>query len=59
MQDAINKAASLADTHQYVRTFKDKVIVVKAGGSIIDRPEDLRSVVSDICYMSDEETGSI
>lgn len=52
MQDAINKAASLVEAHQYVRRFKDKVIVVKVGGSIMDQPDDLRSVVSDICFMS-------
>ncbi len=52
MQDAINKAASLVEAHQYIRRFAGKAIVVKVGGSIMDQPEDLKSVVSDICFMS-------
>ena len=52
MQDAINKAASLVEAHQYIRRFAGKAIVVKVGGSIMDQPDDLKSVVSDICFMS-------
>ncbi len=52
MQDAINKAASLVEAHQYIRRFAGKAIVVKVGGSIMDQPDDLQSVVSDICFMS-------
>lgn len=51
-QDAISKAASLVEAHQYVRSFRGKTIVVKVGGSIMDQPDDLLSVVSDICFMS-------
>jgi len=52
VQDAINKAASLVEAHQYIRRFAGKSIVVKVGGSIMDQPDDLKSVVSDICFMS-------
>jgi len=51
-QEAISKAASLVEAHQYVRSFRGKTIVVKVGGSIMDQPDDLLGVVSDICFMS-------
>lgn len=51
-QEAISKAASLVEAHQYVRSFRGKTIVVKVGGSIMDQPDDLLSVVCDICFMS-------
>ncbi len=52
MQDAINKAAALVEAHEHIRRFRGKTLVVKVGGSIMDQPEDLNSVVGDICFMS-------
>jgi acetylglutamate kinase len=51
MQDAINKAAALVEAHEYIRRFEDKTIVVKVGGSIMDNPETLGSLVMDVCFM--------
>ncbi len=51
MQDAIVKAAALVEAHEYIRRFEDKAIVVKVGGSIMDDPAALRSLVQDICFM--------
>lgn len=52
MQDAIVKAAALVEAQEYIRRFKDKIIVVKVGGSIMDVPEQLRAVVNDVCFMA-------
>lgn len=51
MQDAINKASSLVEAHKFIRQFEGKTIVVKVGGSIMDEPETLRSLIMDICFM--------
>ena len=42
MEQAISKAAALVEAHEYIRRFKDRVVVVKVGGSIMDQPEDLQ-----------------
>ena len=52
MQEAINKAAALVEAHQYIRRFLHKTIVVKVGGSIMDKPQTLQKLVVDICFMA-------
>ncbi|MEX0653395.1 MAG: acetylglutamate kinase [Phycisphaeraceae bacterium] len=51
MQEAIEKAAALVEAHKYIRRFEGKTIVVKVGGSIMDEPATLDSLVQDICFM--------
>ncbi len=51
MQSAVDKAAALVEAHEYIRRFEGKTIVVKVGGSIMDEPENLKSVIADICFM--------
>lgn len=51
MEAAINKARALVEAHQYIRRFENKIIVVKVGGSIMDEPAALHSLVMDICFM--------
>lgn len=51
MQEAIIKARALVEAHQYIRRFEGKTIVVKIGGSIMDEPETLDSLVQDVCFM--------
>ncbi|MEE9211691.1 MAG: acetylglutamate kinase [Phycisphaeraceae bacterium] len=51
MQEAINKAAALVEAHEYIRRFNGKTIVVKVGGSIMDEPETLRSLIVDACFL--------
>ena len=51
MQEAINKAATLVEAHAYIREFRDKVVVVKVGGSIMDTPEGLSRLLADIAFM--------
>lgn len=51
MQEAIGKAAALVEAGQYIRSFSGKRVVVKVGGSIMDEPETLRSLIEDVCFM--------
>lgn len=51
MQEAINKAAVLIEAHQYIRQFEKKTVVVKVGGSIMDDPEQLRSMLHDVAFL--------
>lgn len=52
MQEAIAKAQALVEAHQYIRRFQDRVVVVKIGGSIMDEPQTLRSILDDVCFMA-------
>lgn len=52
MEKAIAKAAALVEAHEYIRRFDGKVVVVKVGGSIMDEPSVLRSLVQDVCFMA-------
>lgn len=52
MQEAINKAAALVEAGKYIHQFAGKRVVVKVGGSIMDQPEDLKSLVEDVCFMA-------
>src|SRR5689334_1208431 len=51
MQEAINKAAALVEAHEYIRRFEGKAVVVKVGGSIMDDPQTLNSLIMDVCFM--------
>jgi acetylglutamate kinase len=51
-QEAIIKARALVEAHAYIRQFADAVVVVKIGGSIMDEPEALDSLVQDVCFMA-------
>lgn len=52
MQQAIEKAEALVEAQAYIRRFKGRTVVVKVGGSIMDEPEHLRSVIDDVCFMA-------
>jgi acetylglutamate kinase len=51
MQKAIEKAAVLIEAHQYIRRFAGRTVVVKVGGSIMDDPATLGSLLMDVCFM--------
>ena len=51
MNDAITKAAALVEAHEYIRRFDGKAVVVKVGGSIMDQPKSLHSLIQDVCFM--------
>ncbi len=52
MEDAILKARALTEAGQYIRRFNGKLVVVKVGGSIMDEPESLKSLIGDVCFMA-------
>ncbi len=51
MQQAISKAAGLVEAYEYIRSFEGKTVVVKVGGSIMDDPATLASLIQDVCFM--------
>ncbi|MFA7235365.1 MAG: acetylglutamate kinase [Phycisphaeraceae bacterium] len=51
MQKAIAKAEVLIEAHHYIRAFEGKTVVIKVGGSIMDQPDVLSSLLKDICFL--------
>ena len=51
MQEAIAKADTLIEALGWIRRFRDKVTVIKLGGSVLERPETLIHVLIDIVFM--------
>jgi acetylglutamate kinase len=51
MDDAIRKAEALIEALGYIRTFRDKLTVVKLGGSAMEDPAALRATLEDIVFM--------
>ncbi|HYE03800.1 MAG TPA: acetylglutamate kinase [Phycisphaerales bacterium] len=49
---AIEKAVALVEAHRYIQRFRDKVVVVKVGGSVQEDEAALRDLLSDISFMS-------
>ncbi len=52
MHFAIEKAQALIEAHRYIRSFRDKVVVVKVGGSIQDDDERMKALLTDVSFMS-------
>lgn len=51
MERAIRKSETLIEALPYIRAFRNKVIVIKLGGSAQDDPEVLRRIFTDITFM--------
>jgi acetylglutamate kinase len=51
MNDAIRKADVLIEALSYIRTFRDKLTVIKLGGSAMEEPEALRATLQDVVFM--------
>jgi acetylglutamate kinase len=51
LQDAIEKADVLIEAMGWIRQFRDKVTVIKLGGSVMEDPEALRHLLVDIVFM--------
>lgn len=51
MLDATAKADTLIEALGWIRQFRDKVVVIKLGGSIIDQGDMLRHLLLDILFM--------
>src|SRR5947208_15896718 len=51
MDNAIRKAETLIEALSYIRNFRDKLTVIKLGGSAMEEPETLRATLQDVVFM--------
>jgi acetylglutamate kinase len=51
MEAAINKADTLIEALGWIRKFRDKITVIKLGGSVLDNVDQLRHILLDILFM--------
>ncbi len=51
LEEAIQKADTLIEAMGWIRQFRDKITVIKLGGSILDDQESLRHLLTDIIFM--------
>src|ERR1700752_1898392 len=51
MDDAIRKADVLIEALSYIRTFRDKLTVIKVGGSAMEDADALRATLQDVVFM--------
>ncbi|MCI0459923.1 MAG: acetylglutamate kinase [Gemmataceae bacterium] len=51
MDDAIRKAAVLIEALSYIRNFRDRLTVIKLGGSAMEDPDALRATLQDVVFM--------
>lgn len=52
MQEAIRKAKVLVEALGWIQRFKGRYVVVKLGGSTLDQPEAVESLLTDVVFMS-------
>jgi acetylglutamate kinase len=51
MDEAITKADILIEALSYIRKFRDKLTVIKLGGSAMEDPEALKATLQDVVFM--------
>jgi acetylglutamate kinase len=51
MDDAIRKAEALIEACSYIRTFRDRLTVIKLGGSAMEDATALRATLQDVIFM--------
>src|SRR5215510_4817436 len=51
MDHAITKADILIEALSYIRQFRDKLTVIKLGGSAMEDPEALKATLQDVVFM--------
>jgi acetylglutamate kinase len=51
MNDAIRKADVLIEALSYIRNFRDRLTVIKLGGSAMEDPDALRATLQDVVFM--------
>jgi acetylglutamate kinase len=51
MDDAIRKADVLIEALSYIRTFRDRLTVIKLGGSAMEDADTLRATLQDVVFM--------
>ena len=52
MQTAIRKAGVLIEALGWIQRFKGKYVVVKLGGSTLDQPDAVESLLTDVVFMA-------
>ncbi len=52
MKKFIEKAAALVEALPYIQDFKGSIVLVKVGGSVMEVPENLESLLTDIAFMN-------
>lgn len=52
MHSAISRAEVLIEALQYVRNFRDRITVVKLGGSAMEEPQALRTTLQDLAALA-------
>src|SRR4051794_38518173 len=52
MDDAIRKAEVLIEACGYIRTFRDRLTVIKLGGSAMEEPDALEATLQDVVFMA-------
>ncbi len=52
MQEAIAKAGALIEAMEYIRSFRNRIVVVKLGGSVLDDTGLQRKLLTDIAFMA-------
>lgn len=51
MDDAIQKAEVLIEALGYIRSFRDRLTLIKLGGSAMEDPQALRATLQDVVFM--------
>jgi acetylglutamate kinase len=51
MDDAIRKAEALIEASSYIRMFRDRLTVIKLGGSVMEDPAALQATLQDVVFM--------
>ena len=51
MQEAIEKASTLIEALEWIRRFRDKITVIKLGGSVMGDEVALRHILIDVVFM--------
>ena len=52
MKNAIAKAGALIEAMEYIRGFRNQIVVVKLGGSVLDESGPQRKLLTDIAFMA-------
>ena len=52
MEEAIAKAKTLIEALEYIQRFRDKTVLVKIGGSIMENADALKGMLTDVVFLS-------
>lgn len=52
MQEAITKARTLIEALTYIQQYSGKIVVIKFGGSVMDSPDAMRDILTDVVFMN-------